>query len=92
VLFRPCRWHSVKPPLTASPPFPGIAVKLLCVEGKRPYHIPADVAHHRGVKAGKSRTTPDYYLRKLAEAAGTLTDEQVARLAALLAAALAGAR
>jgi hypothetical protein len=65
------------------------------VEGKRPYRIDPAVAHERGLKAGRSRTTTDYYVRKLTEAAETLTDEQVGQLAALLAAALrtpAGAR
>jgi hypothetical protein len=42
------------------------------------------LAHDRAVKAAKSRTGPDYHLRKLTEAAPTLTEVQKHRLAALV--------
>jgi hypothetical protein len=43
------------------------------------------VARERSVKGGRARTTPDYHIRKLAEAAATLTAEQRQQLAALAA-------
>jgi hypothetical protein len=49
------------------------------------------MARERGRKAGLSRTGNAYHIRKLAEAADTLTGEQQRQLAALLAAAI-GAR
>lgn len=50
----------------------------------RPYCIDPDVAHERASKAGRARTTVDYHVRKLVEAAPALTPEQRDRLAALL--------
>lgn len=52
--------------------------------GKRRYNIDEDVARQRGIAGGKSRTVPDYYISKLAEAAATLTAEQVRRLGEVL--------
>jgi hypothetical protein len=43
------------------------------------------MARERSRKGGLSRTTPDYYIRKLGALAGTLTGEQKQRLAALAA-------
>jgi hypothetical protein len=50
------------------------------------------MAHNRAVKAGRSRTGTDYHLRKLTEAAKTLTAEQKWQLAALLATAMDASR
>jgi hypothetical protein len=43
------------------------------------------MAHERGVKAGTSRTTTAYFVRKLTERAATLTPEQRQQLAELAA-------
>jgi hypothetical protein len=40
--------------------------------------------HERAKLAAQARTTPDYYIARLEEAASDLTDEQRGRLAALL--------
>jgi hypothetical protein len=42
------------------------------------------VRTERASRGGKSRTTPDYHIRKLAESANTLTAEQAEQLRALL--------
>jgi hypothetical protein len=61
--------------------------------GNRPYYrrrrykrnIDPDKAHHYAVNAARARTGNDYHIRKLTEAATTLTGEQKQRLATLLA-------
>jgi hypothetical protein len=61
--------------------------------GKRPYYrrrsykrnIDPDLAHEYAVNAARARTGNDYHIRKLTEAAATLTGEQRRALAALLA-------
>jgi hypothetical protein len=50
----------------------------------RPYTIDPDVAHERAEKAGRARTTVDYYIRKLVDHAPELTVEQRDRLAIIL--------
>jgi hypothetical protein len=45
------------------------------------------MAHERGIKAGTSRTTTDYFVRKLTERAATLTPAQLQELAAIFRAA-----
>jgi hypothetical protein len=49
----------------------------------RPLSDPA-VRHERASRGGKSRTSIDYYVRKLVEVAPPLTAEQRDKLAALL--------
>jgi hypothetical protein len=51
---------------------------------KRPYTIDPDVAHERALNAGRSRTTVDYYIRKLVDRAPELTTEQRDQLAVIL--------
>jgi hypothetical protein len=51
---------------------------------KRPYRIDPQVAHERAIVGAKSRTTVDYHIRKLVEAAPPLTAEQRDKLALLL--------
>ena len=50
----------------------------------RPRDIPPEVAHERAVKGALARTTPEYHLRKLAEAVPKLTEAQRARFTALV--------
>jgi hypothetical protein len=50
----------------------------------RPYRIDPAVAHARSVAGGQARTGNDYHIRKLTEAAATLTGEQKRKLATLL--------
>jgi hypothetical protein len=50
----------------------------------RPYHIDPAVAHWRAGVGARSRTTVDYFVRKLGEHADDLTDEQRRRLAELV--------
>jgi len=47
--------------------------------------IDPDIAHERAVNAARARTGNDYHIRKLTEAAATMTGEQRHRLSALLA-------
>jgi hypothetical protein len=58
---------------------------------KRKRTVDPEVARARAVHAGRSRTGPDYHLRKLAELAPALTADQQRRLAELALAALAPA-
>jgi hypothetical protein len=54
---------------------------------KRPFrHRKVDPAeaHQRSVHAARARLTPEYHIRKLTEAAATLTAEQRRQLAVLL--------
>lgn len=51
---------------------------------KRPYIIDPDVAHERAQKGGRARTEPSYHIRKLADVAGELTDEQARRIVGVL--------
>jgi hypothetical protein len=50
----------------------------------RPRDISPRVAHDRALNAALARTTPAYHLRKLAEAAPALTEEQMRQFAALV--------
>jgi hypothetical protein len=50
----------------------------------RPRNISPEVAHERAVKGALARTTPEYHLRKLAEAIPKLTEAQLARFTALV--------
>jgi hypothetical protein len=54
----------------------------------RPYRIDPRKAHDRAVKAAAARYAPRALIRSLAKA--TLTDAELAALAAILAASLAG--
>ena len=55
----------------------------------RPYRIDPQDAHDRAIRAAKSRTGPDYHLRKLTALLPSLSAEQRRRLAELVLAALA---
>jgi hypothetical protein len=46
-------------------------------------NVDPEVAHRNAVNAALARTGNDYHLRKLTEAAATLTSEQKRQLAAL---------
>jgi hypothetical protein len=50
----------------------------------RPRDISPEVSHARAVKAALARTSPEYHLRKLAEAVPKLTEAQLARFTALV--------
>jgi hypothetical protein len=50
----------------------------------KPRDISPEVAHERAVKAALARTSPEYHLRKLAEAIPKLTETQRARFTALV--------
>jgi hypothetical protein len=54
------------------------------VAGIRHRDISPEVAHERAVKAAQARTSPEYHLRKLAEAVPKLTEAQRARFTALV--------
>jgi hypothetical protein len=47
--------------------------------------VDPDIAKETARKAGLSRTTPDYFIRKLIELAPVLTEDQRQQLAALAA-------
>jgi hypothetical protein len=51
--------------------------------GRYRLNVDPDRAHERAIKAAQSRTGNDYHIRKLTEAAATLTGEQRQQLAAL---------
>jgi hypothetical protein len=57
------------------------------MDSRRPYQIDPETARRRSAVGGRSRTTTDYFVRKITEADRILTDEQKLQLAALLSAA-----
>lgn len=57
---------------------------------KRRRNVDPDVAHHRAVKAARTRTSLDHYVAKVVENAPALNAEQLDRLRQLLPAATDG--
>lgn len=55
----------------------------------RAYRVDPQFAHDRAIAAARSRTGPDYHLRKLAALLPSLTAEQRSQLAELALTALA---